>query len=207
MVYEARAGQTFMLGVDLAHRGDHPRPGAGLTGAGRPWGDPVLEGRGPRPALRARRGDRQGLASSRRWRREGARRSDYPRRPGRAQPAHVHPRAEVATGAVPSDRTVVVERFRDEIGDWRVCVLTPFGARCTRPGRWRLGSAAGVARRQRLRALVGRRHRAAFSGLGCASADRAAHPRPEELDDLVMAELAGTAPFGSRFRENAAAPS
>ena len=32
-----------------------------------------------------------------------------------------------ATGAVPDDRTVVVERFRDEIGDWRVCILSPFG--------------------------------------------------------------------------------
>src|SRR5690242_17077996 len=34
-----------------------------------------------------------------------------------------------ATGVVPSDRAVVVERFRDEIGDWRVCILTPFGVR------------------------------------------------------------------------------
>src|SRR5207253_5059592 len=34
-----------------------------------------------------------------------------------------------ATGAVPDDRTVVVERFRDEVGDWRVCLHTPFGGR------------------------------------------------------------------------------
>ena len=34
-----------------------------------------------------------------------------------------------ATRAVPSDRTIVIERFRDEIGDWRLCVLTPFGGR------------------------------------------------------------------------------
>ena len=40
---------------------------------------------------------------------------------------------EQATGAVPSDRTIVVERFRDEIGDWRVCVLTPYGARVHAP--------------------------------------------------------------------------
>src|SRR4029078_8557646 len=38
-----------------------------------------------------------------------------------------------ATGAVRSDRTVVVERFRDEIGDWRICILTPFGARVHAP--------------------------------------------------------------------------
>ena len=39
----------------------------------------------------------------------------------------------VATGQVPSDRTIVVERFRDELGDWRVCLLTPFGARVHAP--------------------------------------------------------------------------
>ncbi len=38
-----------------------------------------------------------------------------------------------ATGALPDDRTIVVERFRDEIGDWRICILTPFGARVHAP--------------------------------------------------------------------------
>ena len=38
-----------------------------------------------------------------------------------------------ATGAVPDDRTIVVERFRDEIGDWRICVLSPFGAQVHAP--------------------------------------------------------------------------
>src|SRR3546814_6017062 len=38
-----------------------------------------------------------------------------------------------ATGVVPDDRTIVVERFRDEIGDWRVCVLSPFGAQVHAP--------------------------------------------------------------------------
>src|SRR5690606_38089645 len=40
---------------------------------------------------------------------------------------------EGATGALPSDRTIVIERFRDELGDWKVCVLTPFGARVHAP--------------------------------------------------------------------------
>src|SRR5262249_29445060 len=40
---------------------------------------------------------------------------------------------EAATGVVPSDRTIVVERFRDEIGDWRVCILSPFGGRVHAP--------------------------------------------------------------------------
>src|SRR5207247_2057045 len=36
---------------------------------------------------------------------------------------------QAATRVVPSDRTIVVERFRDEIGDWRLCVLSPYGGR------------------------------------------------------------------------------
>ena len=55
---------------------------------------------------------------------------------------------EAATGVIPSDRTIVVERFRDEIGDWRVCVLSPFGGRVHAP--WalaverRMGEALGI---------------------------------------------------------------
>ncbi len=48
-----------------------------------------------------------------------------------------------ATGAVPDDRTIVVERFRDEIGDWRICVLTPFGARVHAP--WGIALQAKLA--------------------------------------------------------------
>ena len=47
---------------------------------------------------------------------------------------------ERATGALPSDRTVVVERFRDEIGDWRLCILTPFGARVHAPWAMAVGA-------------------------------------------------------------------
>src|SRR5262249_42920778 len=47
--------------------------------------------------------------------------------------AYLDEQAEVSGGAVPDDRTLVVERFRDEIGDWRVCVLTPFGAQVHAP--------------------------------------------------------------------------
>ena len=40
---------------------------------------------------------------------------------------------ELATTVVPDDRTIVIERCRDELGDWRVCVLTPFGSRIHAP--------------------------------------------------------------------------
>ncbi|MGH3102287.1 MAG: DEAD/DEAH box helicase, partial [Thermoleophilia bacterium] len=112
---------------------------------------------------------------------------------------------EQATGAVPSDRTIVVERFRDEIGDWRVCVLTPFGARVHAP--WALAASA------RLQESLGVDAHVLWSDDGIAFhfPDADAPPPteqlvldPDDVDDLIMGELGGTALFGARFRENAA---
>jgi ATP-dependent Lhr-like helicase len=50
-----------------------------------------------------------------------------------------------STGSVPDDRTIVVERFPDEIGDWRICILTPFGSRVHAP--WALALEERHARR------------------------------------------------------------
>jgi ATP-dependent Lhr-like helicase len=112
---------------------------------------------------------------------------------------------QAATGAVPSDRTVVVERFRDEIGDWRVCILSPFGARVHAP--WALALAA------RLRESLGIEvhHLWSDDGIALHLPDADAPPptddivlAPEELEELVVQELGGSALFGARFRENAA---
>ncbi|MGH3142221.1 MAG: Lhr family ATP-dependent helicase, partial [Gaiellales bacterium] len=112
---------------------------------------------------------------------------------------------EAATGAVPSDRTIVVERFRDEIGDWRVCVLTPFGARVHAP--WALAVSARLLESSGINASV----LWSDDGIALHFPDSDSPPPTEqlvldsdELDELVMGELAGTALFGSRFRENAA---
>ena len=111
---------------------------------------------------------------------------------------------EAATGAVPSDRTIVVERFRDEIGDWRVCILTPFGARVHAP--WAMAAGA------RLRDALGLEAQFIWSDDGIAfhlpDADvppptEELVPDPDELEDLVVAEVGQSALFGSRFRENA----
>ncbi len=60
-----------------------------------------------------------------------------------------------ATGTVPSDRAIVVERFRDEIGDWRLCVLTPFGARVHAPWALALGARLRAATGQEAHAIWG----------------------------------------------------
>ena len=112
---------------------------------------------------------------------------------------------EKATGALPSDRTVVVERFRDEIGDWRLCILTPFGARVHAPWAMAVGA--------RLRESLGLEVQSIWSDDGIAFhlPDADSPPAtdllmldPDELEDLVLAEVGQTALFGARFRENAA---
>jgi len=112
---------------------------------------------------------------------------------------------ERATGVVPSDRAVVVERFRDEIGDWRICILTPFGGRVHAPWAMAVGA--------RLRDSLGIEVQSIWSDDGIAFhlPDADAPPSTdllllseEELDELLLAEVGSTALFGARFRENAA---
>ena len=112
------------------------------------------------------------------------------------------------TGALPTDRTIVVERFRDELGDWRVVLLTPFGGRVHAP--WSMAIEA------RLREHHGVAVQTIWSDDGIAvrlpegietdgaTVESALLLEPEGLEDLLMAELGGSALFAARFRENAA---
>ncbi len=116
-------------------------------------------------------------------------------------------------GALPTDRRIVVERFRDELGDWRVCLLTPFGGRVHAP--WsqaiearlgeRLGSAVqtiwsddGIAIRLPDTDSDG------ADGSFAAGLEELLFPSPDEVEDLVVGQLANSALFAARFRENAA---
>jgi ATP-dependent Lhr-like helicase len=117
---------------------------------------------------------------------------------------YLHDQAE-ATGEVPSDETVVVERYLDEVGDWRVCVLTPFGARIHAP--W---STAVVRRLEEDRGLEvetmwtddGMVFRVPESD--AAPETELFFPRADEVEDLVVQALGTTSLFAARFRENAA---
>jgi ATP-dependent Lhr-like helicase len=210
MVYEARAGQTFLLGASTWRIEEitrdrvlvSPAPGIpGLVpfwkgeGVGRPFELGQAIGRTARELV--------GLDDKRAIERLTARHSLDERA---AQNLLTYLREqEEATRAIPSDRTVVVERFRDEIGDWRLCILTPFGGRVHAP--WSLALAA------RLRESLGLEVNAIWSDDGIAlHLPEADTPPPiddvlidpAELEELVVTELAGTALFGARFRENAA---
>ncbi len=107
-----------------------------------------------------------------------------------------------STGAVPDDRTVVVERFRDEIGDWRVCILTPFGTPVHAP--W----AMAIERQLMDRYDIPVETMWGDDGIVVRlpeSADElpveALLVDPEDIDELVVATLPQTALFSARFRE------
>src|SRR5450759_1689534 len=120
-----------------------------------------------------------------------------------------------ATRHVPDDLTIVVERFRDELGDWRVAVHSPFGAKVHAP--WALCVAARM--RERFGVDVQAMHGddgivfrlpdiefdtdAGSKGLGLELMSLIALD-PDEVHDLVTAEIGGSALFASRFRECAA---
>ena len=112
-----------------------------------------------------------------------------------------------ATGALPTDRRIVVERFRDELGDWRLCLLTPFGGRVHAP--WSLALEARIGER------LGMEVQTIWSDDGIAirlpegdapldGIEALLFPDPDDVEDLVVGSLATSAMFASRFRENAA---
>ena len=110
-----------------------------------------------------------------------------------------------ATGHVPDDRTVVVERFRDELGDWRVTIHSPFGAQVHAP--WGLAMQARMRERGGMDVQV--MHTDDGIVLRLPETDDAPPPDltvfdPEEIEDIVTRELGGSALFSARFRECAA---
>jgi ATP-dependent Lhr-like helicase len=209
MVYEARAGQTFLLGASTWRIEEITRdrvlvsPAPGLPGAVPFWKG---EGVGRPYELGAKIGAASRELSALREDKALVRlRDEYhlEERAARNLLTFLREQAD-ATGAVPSDRTVVVERFRDEIGDWRVCILTPFGGRVHAP--WAMAISA------RLRESLGVDAQSIWSDDGVAlhfpDADQPPPANellidPADVEGLVVQEVGDTALFGARFRENA----
>ena len=107
-----------------------------------------------------------------------------------------------AAGVVPDDRTIVVERFRDEIGDWRVCLLSPFGTPVHAP--W----AMAIERRLMDRYDLPVETMWGDDGIVIRlpeSADELPLQEllidPDDIDELVVSTLPQTSLFSARFRE------
>lgn len=111
-----------------------------------------------------------------------------------------------ATGVVPSDTTFVMERFRDELGDWRVILHSPYGLRVHGP------LALAVGRRLRERYGIDEKPTASDDGIIVRLPDTGENPPgadlfvfdADEIEPIVTAEVGGSALFASRFRECAA---
>jgi ATP-dependent helicase Lhr and Lhr-like helicase len=210
MVYEARVGQTFLLGASAwrIERITRDRvlvsPAPGAPGQIPFWrgegvGRPVELGRALGRFTRELAAEREPAAIARLREHH-----DLDERAARNLLQYLRDQRD-ATGVLPSDRTIVVERFRDEIGDWRLCLLSPFGGQVHAPWAMALGAV--------LRDRVGMDTQALWSDDGIILHLPDADEPPaadvvaldaDEVEDLVVRELAASALYGARFRENAA---
>ncbi|HVW48614.1 MAG TPA: DEAD/DEAH box helicase [Solirubrobacterales bacterium] len=205
MVYEARAGQTFLLGASTWRIEEITRDRVIVTPApGAPGAVPFWRGDGiGRPAELGRAIGAFAREAVSREPAELAAEYDLDARAANNLVTYLREQQD-ATRVVPSDETIVGERFRDEIGDWRLCVLSPYGGRVH--AAWGLALAAKIRNERDLEAD------AIWSddGIVIHLPDADEPPPadlvlvdPEELEDLVVGELSGSALFGARFRENA----
>lgn len=111
-----------------------------------------------------------------------------------------------ATGQLPTDKTLVVERFRDELGDWRLVLHSPYGLPVHAP----LALAIGARLRERFGVDVA--PNASDDGIVVRLPDTTDDPPgaelfvfdPDEIDEIVTEQVGGSALFASRFRECAA---
>lgn len=209
MVYESRVGETFLLGASTWRIEDITPERVVVTPApGLPGKMPFWHGDGPGRPLELGRA----VGETTRTLRELPKAQAVERL---REVHHLDERAatnlvayiddQVAEGAVPDDRTIVVERFKDEIGDWRICVLSPFGARVHAP--W------AMVLQARLTERWGTPVELMWSDDGIVLRLPEAYDElpldellvdPEDVDDLIVAHLPTTALFASRFRECAA---
>src|SRR5438105_1366089 len=210
MVYEMRPGEVFVLGAtswrvaDITPSQVMVTPAPGEPGRIAFWhgdalGRPVEVGRAMGEAMRELTTMKRDDAVARL--REKSR---FDERAASNLIEYLSDQVE-ATGTVPDDRTVLIERFRDQLGDWRLSVLTPFGARVHAP--WALAARARM--QERLDLEVQMIYTDDGFALRLPEADRAPDIQdllldPEEIRELVTSQLHGSALFASRFRENAA---
>jgi ATP-dependent Lhr-like helicase len=209
MVFESHPGETFILGastwriVEITHDRVLVTPAPGEPGKMPFWkgdgpGRPLEFGRRIGALVRELRALPKPAALTRLV-------AEHDLDPGAAENLmQFLADQEAATDSVPDDRTVVIERCRDELGDWRVCVLTPFGSRIHIP--WAMAVSA------RIRAAGGPEVETLWGddGFVLRFPDTDEPPDPDwflvesaEAMQLVLRQLGSTALFAGRFREAA----
>jgi ATP-dependent Lhr-like helicase len=112
---------------------------------------------------------------------------------------------QAAAGAVPDDRTLVIERCLDELGDWRVCLLSPLGSKIHAP--WAMAATAQIRSRTGIDVEVmwgDEGFVVRFPEVEQAPDPELLLPDPGEVEGLVLRQLGSTSLFAARFRETAA---
>jgi ATP-dependent Lhr-like helicase len=110
-----------------------------------------------------------------------------------------------AAGAIPDDRTIVIERCLDDLGDWRVCLLSPLGSRIHAP--WAMAAAAQIRSRTGMDAEVmwcDEGFVVRFPDVETPPDPMLLLPEHDEVEGLVLRQLGATSLFAARFRETAA---
>jgi len=209
MVFESRSGETFVLGASTWRIESITGDRVMVTPApGEPGRLPFWHGEGPgRPLDLGRRMGAFVRELTDRTEPEAATwlEQDYGLDPHAARNllAYIRQQRE-ATGTLPTDRAITVESFQDELGDWRVCVLSPFGTRVHAP--WALCVEAHLS------TMAGFDVQAFWTDDGLvfrfAELDHledigVLFPEPEEVEEQLMAQLTRSALFAARFREAA----
>lgn len=208
MVFETRPGEVFVLGAsswrveEITHDRVLVTPAPGQPGKMPFWkgdraGRPIELGLAIGALTRRIREWPHAAAVSHLAR-------DHDLNPLAAENLVQYVRDQASAGAVPDDQTVVIERVRDELGDWRVCVLSPRGGRVHAP--WCMAAAARIQRELGLDVetlwsddgFVIR-----FPDVDTPPDPALLLPEPEEVEGLVVRHLSATALFAARFRENA----
>src|SRR6202008_3739568 len=210
MVFESRTGDTFILGAsawridEITHDRVLVTPAPGEAGKMPFWhgdqaGRPLEFGRRIGALVRELRDAPRSVAVARLT-------TEHDLDAGAAENVLRYlADQELATVVVPDDRNIVIERGRDELGYWRVCVLTPFGSRVHSP--WAMAATA------KLRAVHGQEVEMMWSEDGFvlrfpkSEEAPAIYPlvlEPEEAAELVLRQLGSTALFAAKFRESAA---
>ena len=209
MVYESRAGDVIVLGAsswrvrEITHDRVLVDPAPGLPGRLPFW-------HGDRPGRPLELGRALGAFVRELGRLGPEEAADRARQAGLDEWAAANLVAYLdeqkqATGRPPDDRTIVIERFRDEIGDWRLCVHSLFGAKVNAP--WAMALAARL--REELGVEVASMHSDDGIMLRIPDVDeppsgRLAVLAPDEVEPIVTSEVGTSALFAARFRECAA---
>ena len=210
MVYESRVGDVFALGAtswrieDITHDQVLVTPAPGIPGRLPFWKGDGL-GRPAELGEAVGRTMRELGSMPRREAERAAREMGLDEYAAGNLVGYLHEQLE-ATNVLPSDTTLLVERFRDELGDWRLVLHSPYGRQVHQP--WALA----IDARLRERMGVDGQAVASDDGIVVRVPDTDSEPpgadlvvfEADEIEQLVTAEVGGSALFASRFRECAA---